>query len=196
MLDIFADVVEKDNQFNIIEQVMKELENTHVLVGIPEDKTARKDGKITNAGLMYIHSHGSPANNIPPRPIIEPALENNKERLGQVMGEAVKAAMAGDSASMRHNLDKAGLAGQNAAKSYMNDPANGVAPLAESTLEQRNRKALKASNAEKQVKFTTGDGKNVSFTANKGQQLVSNPIPLIDTTELRDSITYVVREKS
>ena len=166
MINIIADVFGTDDNFKAMRVVMKELENTQVLVGIPEDKSAREDGQITNAGLLYIHSNGSPINNIPARPVIEPALEQDKECIGKVMGDAVKAAMDGNSAGMRQNLDKAGMAGQSAAKGYFTDPSNGFAPLSDA---RRKQKEKKGSNAER---------------------------PLIDTSDLRNSITYVVRKKT
>jgi len=163
MFKITADVKENDQALQAMQAALKELENTHVLVGIPEDESMRQDGQINNAALLYIHSNGSPANNIPARPVLEPALEHSKERLGEITGKAIKAAMAGDSADMRAQLDKAGMAGQDAVKDWFTNPSNGFAPLKPETAR---RKEKKGSSVER---------------------------PLIDTSDLRNSITYVVR---
>jgi len=136
-----------------------------VLVGIPEETSERENGKLSNATLMYIHSNGSPLNNIPARPVIEPALEANKERLAPLMGKATKAAMDGDSAAMKQALENAGMVGQNVAQGWFNDPGNGFAPLKPET---SRRKRKKGADVDK---------------------------PLIDTGELQGSITYVIREK-
>jgi len=125
MFNITADVKENDSALQAMQAALKELENTQVLVGIPEDDTQRQEGQISNAALLYIHSNGSPKQGIPARPVIEPALEQNKERIGTVIGTATKAAMAGDTAGMRQKLGEAGLAGQSAAKQYFNNPSNG-----------------------------------------------------------------------
>jgi hypothetical protein len=165
MFNITASVKENDQALQAMQAAMKELENIQVLVGIPEDESARQEGKITNAALMYIHSNGSPKQGIPARPVIEPALELNKERIGTVIGAAMKAAMAGDTSTMRQQLERAGLAGQNAAKDWFTNPSNNFAPLSE---ERRKQKEKKGSDIER---------------------------PLIDTGDLQNSITYVVREK-
>ena len=165
MFNITADVKENDQALQAMQAALYELENTLVLVGIPEDEAARQDGHISNAALLYIHSNGSPLNGIPARPVIEPALEDNKERLGEIMGKATKAAMAGDTTGMRQNLEKAGMAGQSAAKDWFTNPSNNFAPLQEET---RRRKEQRGSTVER---------------------------PLIDTSELRNSITYVLRDR-
>jgi len=165
MFKITADVKENDQALQAMQAALKELDSLQVLVGIPEDESMRKDGEISNAVLLYIHSNGSPANNLPARPVIEPALEDNKERIGTIMGAATKAAMAGDSAGMKAQLEKAGMAGQNAAKDWFTNPSNGFAPLQPSTAKQKERKGADVER------------------------------PLIDTSDLRNSITYVVRDR-
>ena len=42
-----------------LEKAQKFWEEMDVLVGIPEDKSAREDGAITNVQLAYIHTHGA-----------------------------------------------------------------------------------------------------------------------------------------
>ena len=164
MFNITAGVNENDTALRQMQQVLNELAQTQVLVGIPEDKAARKDGHISNAALMYIHSNGSPINGIPARPIIEPALEHDKERIGQIMGQATKAAFAGDTATMAQQLNRAGMEGQNAAKEWFTNPANNWPPVSPGRQEY---KASRGTTVER---------------------------PLIDTGKLQGSITYVVRK--
>ena len=183
MFNISADVKENDQALQAMQAALKELENTQVLVGIPEDDKARKEGHISNAALLYIHSHGSPEQKIPPRPVIEPALEANKERLGEVMGKATKAAMAGDSAGMRRNLELAGKAGRDFSKAWFTDPRNGWKELKH------------GRGGEREVEFTGKDGSKTKVTFNKGKKAQEDPRPLIDTGQLRNSITYVLRER-
>ena len=49
-----------------------------LLVGIPDSGERKskkgKKSKVTNAELLFIHTNGSPVNNIPKRPVIEPAI--------------------------------------------------------------------------------------------------------------------------
>lgn len=144
----------------------QELKDMDVLVGIPQEKSSRpKDGElITNAELLFIHTNGSPLRHIPKRPVIEPAIEHDKE-IPKIMGEAAKAALAGDAEKAMQELDKAGLEGQAAAQDWFLDPRNGWPENSERV---------------KLAKIKKGS---------------TEPIPLIDTGEMRKAITYVVRKK-
>lgn len=101
-----------------------------VLVGIPMDRTQRRGAKINNASLMYIQTHGSPARNIPPRAVIEPAIEDpeNRSRIERELGEAVAALLDKKPEIARRHLDRAGLAGMNAAKGWFTNNKNGWPP--------------------------------------------------------------------
>jgi hypothetical protein len=138
------------------------LTRKQVLVGIPEDKTPRKGGEISNAGLMYIHTHGSPLRHIPARPVIEPAIEasDNREIILNQLGAAARAAVNRNPGETQHALQAAGMAARNAAIRWFTDSRNGWPPNSERTVSE------------------------------KGSER-----PLIDTGQLRRSITYVVNDK-
>ena len=65
------------------------IQHTKLYVGIPEENTSRDDDEPTNAQLMYIHNYGSPAKNIPARPVIEPAV-NEPTTLKRIQDYVVK----------------------------------------------------------------------------------------------------------
>lgn len=46
-----------------------------LVVGIPAEKAPRPDSPIDNATLGYLHEHGVPEANIPPRPWLAPGVE-------------------------------------------------------------------------------------------------------------------------
>lgn len=150
--------VTESGDINFLQTAIGNLENAKVYVGIPEKATSRKGEKITNAGLMYIQTHGSEVMNIPPRPVIEPAIEaeDNKERIVRTLDAAMNAELNGNHEMAVENLRKAGTQGANAAKRWFTDPRNNWPPNAPSTI------AAKGSSK-----------------------------PLIDTGELRRSITHV-----
>ncbi len=141
--------------------LLRDIARKQVLVGIPEGKAPRKKGEISNAQLMYIHTHGSPLKNIPERPVIEPAIEarGNKEPIANELKEAAQAILNGKPQEADRRLKRAGMLGQNAARAWFTDPRNGWPPNAPST--------VKSKGSEK---------------------------PLIDTGQMRKSITYVVKE--
>ena len=175
---------------------MRDLTHKQVYVGVPEKTSGRRSRKgeaITNAQLtflhthgvressmrrivqakmnrgltfeaataMYLHTHGSPLYQIPPRPIIEPAIEaaDNKEAIAKELKQAAEAALAGKPGGTRTHLRMAGMEAQNRTRAWFTDPRNGWAPNAPSTIRRK-----------------------------------KSDRPLIDTQQLRKSITYVVVE--
>jgi len=94
---------------------------------------------VNNAELMYIHTHGSPLHKIPPRPVIEPAL-NDKENQRMILPElelAAKAALKGDKALVKRQLDLAGIVAENACKQWFVNPKNGWPPNKPATIKRK-----------------------------------------------------------
>lgn len=50
--------VKQQDNMRAVADLVRKLGRKEVYVGIPEQQTARQHGKITNAQLAYIHSHG------------------------------------------------------------------------------------------------------------------------------------------
>lgn len=175
----------------IISKLIKRVTSVEVLVGIPSTKTHRQNdvGGITNAELLYIHthgiratsmrnemqsnldngepysaayalyvqSHGSPLWHSPPRPVLEPAIENNKDTIANMLKEAIKCYLhrGGDMRGFR-------LTGNYAVgicKGWFENPQNGWPPNSIKTIEKKN-----------------------------------SDLPLVDTGALRQSITYVLKD--
>lgn len=107
---------------------LKKVMEREILIGIPMQKSMRKGDVINNASLLFIHTNGSPARGIPPRPVIEPALEYNKDRIAAQLRNMLRAAASGDEAKVKMYQQRVGLAGQNAARGWFTNPANHWAP--------------------------------------------------------------------
>lgn len=170
-MDKFVEVKEKSGDAEQkIKDALQFLKDTPVYVGVPENKTVRRkeDGEkvaITNAELMFIHTNGSPRNNIPARPVIEPAIEDDKERISKMFKDAGQTMMnQGKDAAMK-KLKLIGMRAQNVCRAWFVNPKNNWPPNSP-VVEARKRK--------------------------KG---AINPKPLIDTGELRRSIIYFVETK-
>lgn len=160
--------------FDEIDKAMKFLERNYVLVGIPNKKPPHNLGidedpnnvdeqrEISNAELLFIHTNGSPINNIPARPVIEPAINNAKDKLNKLMKKAAKNAIDGKEEEALLDLTKLGMQAENECRSWFVNPANGW---------PENTPAVKRSKIK------------------KGS---SDPKPLIDTGQLRKSITHVI----
>ena len=135
------------------------LVKSRVLVGITQQSASRPEGVINNADLLYLHTFGSPMQNIPERPVIVPALLNreNKEKYLKQLISAAQAAVTGDGNEMQRRLALAGLQAQNSCKEWFVNPLNNWAPNSPATIKRK-----------------------------------GSDRPLIDTTELRNHIVYVV----
>lgn len=177
-----------------LQKSLAELSRMQVYVGVPEKKTARKKGTITNAQLIFIHTHGvrtvtarrrmtammlnrnigysaalalykqskgSPLFAIPPRPVIEPAIEvkNNREVIQEDLKLAAVSALDGNKTQTVHYLNVAGMEAQNRVRAWFTDPRNHWAPNAPSTIRRK-----------------------------------GSAQPLIDQGEMRKSIVYLVDE--
>lgn len=128
-----------DADFHKLKASLVKVAKAQVLVGIPEDETDRPGDGVTNAGLLYIHTHGSELQHIPPRPVIEPAIEapSNKANIAAELGEGVRSVLAQQPSQAHDHLDKAGLLAANAAKRWFTDPENGWAPNSPATVEEK-----------------------------------------------------------
>lgn len=160
----------------LMRQAQKMLASHQVLVGIPEDQDARKDGEpIGNAAIGYVHEHGSPAQNIPARAFLLPGISDILAQAKERLAEGARAAMRGNLAGVMSNLNAIGILGQNAVRARFTN--NDWAPLAQSTLDARIRRQA----PEKRKK----DRPSKAARAN----------PLIDSGSLRRAISYVVRKR-
>lgn len=192
MFNGFAKVTTGIDKMADVKKFLEDLARKDVLVGVPEgsDNNRQSDTGITNAELLYVHTHGirqkemrdemnpkvesgempyskaykmwlhthgSPLWQSPPRPVIEPAIQNKKDVIAKQLQKVATTALDGQDPSVE--LEKAGMLGQNIARDWFTNPANGWAP-------------------------------NSPITARrKGSER-----PLIDSGEMRQAITYVVRD--
>ena len=159
-MKITASVKNNNINYKAVMDSIAFMKKHEVCIGVPEDAEKRKDSKdtpVNNAELLFIHTNGSPVNNIPPRPVLEPAVKQNQVRISANMQKAVDAAVEGRKKDILPALEMAGMEGQNVARDWFTDSSNNWPP-------------------------------------NKGQEDKANKKPLIDTDEMRKSITYVVRE--
>ena len=95
-------------------------------------------GPINNASLLYLHEQGIPSHNVPPRPVLKPALAENdtKQKIEQLMRDAaLKALVLGDRDAAEQNFHKAGMVGRDACKKWI--LGGHLAPNAPSTIARK-----------------------------------------------------------
>lgn len=164
---------------------MGTLTQQELFVGVPQDKTSRKDEKaaMNNATLAYIHDNGSPAQNIPARPFMRPGIEAASGQVSQRFKAAAQQALHNESQAVSSNLNAAGLIAQTSIKNTINE---GIAPpLSDATLKGRirNKTAVKGAKMEL-ANRAAGNAPGIGFAK-----------PLVATGQLRNSISYILREK-
>ena len=123
-----------------VDAAIADLRKSDVLVGIPQQRNrAGRKQPIGNAALMYLHTHGSPLQHIPPRPVIEPAIaaQGNKEIISGELKDAAKGIFDRQADQARTSLRRAGQAGANASIAWFRDPRNGWAPNKPSTIRRK-----------------------------------------------------------
>lgn len=131
----------KDN-FAGIARAFEGIANRGVFIGIPEDKSQRKEGAISNAEIGYIQDKGSPAAGIPPREWLEPAVKDIEKDAIKVLEQGARDVFT-KPAALDQALNKVGLMGQTAAKKKI---TAGLSPeLLEATLKARARKGFKGT---------------------------------------------------
>lgn len=159
------EVVESASKMSRNIQLLDFTKENEVYVGIQQKETKREGEPITNAELLFIHTNGSPVNNIPPRPVIEPAIKDDNERLSNMMKKAAQLVLAGKIEEAIIQLKKTGMRGQNVSRQWFYNPKNNWAPNSPAVIRAKRKKGT------------------------------THPRPLIDTDELHKSITYFVKTK-
>ena len=170
--NIFVEVKESVDNWNSLLRAVDFIKNHDVYVGIEDDADREnKDGTVntdvTNAELLYIHTNGSQKRNIPARPVIEPAIKKDSERLHKMMANAADYAFKGNTGKAIEELKKVGMRGQNASRAYFYDEDNGWPPDKPETIRRKM----------------------------KGKPKGYEPRTLIDTSQLKNAITYFVKTK-
>lgn len=94
---------------------------------------------VTNAELLFIHTNGSPVNNIPPRPVIQPAIEadGNRQAITNELSKSIKASLDGKSEDAEKYILRAAIAGQSAARKWFTDPRNNWKANTEETIKRK-----------------------------------------------------------
>lgn len=180
-VDKFADVLRSINL----------LVAQQVLVGVPDSTTERRDekGPMNNATLGYIHEFGSPAANIPARPFLIPGVEKAQDMIESRFKKAAQAALNGDAQKVEANLMAAGQKTAESAKDVIQ--SGDFAPLKPATIAARRNSRNTASQRDAEVLYA---GLLAQGIESDDAQALAGIKPLINTGQLRDSITYVLRK--
>jgi len=185
MAEAFIDMVKTVDRVSELMAQVTALTAKQVLVGVPSDKTPRKGSPITNASLAYIHEFGSPARNIPARPFLFPGVRKARNEVVQVLADGAKRAIEGESNAAEDALERAGIIARNYVVREITDPQPPFTPLQSKTIQARLRRTQAGR---RQLRQLRKEGTKLTDWAEAG-----NVHPLVDSGQLRASVTYVVR---
>lgn len=146
---------------------INKLTATQVMVGIPAENAPREGEPINNATLGYIHENGAPERNIPARPFLVPGVTDRKDQIADYLGQGAKAALQGKPELAERALMAAGQEGETGAVSRI--LAGIPPPLSPKTIYNRQHRRV-------------------------NRRTASETTPLVDTGELKNSITHVLRK--
>ena len=175
-----------------LREMLQLLAKKEVLVGFPEDTTARAPDEsgveITNAALGYIHDKGSADDRIPARPFMQPGMMSVESQAVAQLTKMAKDVLARKGGgAIDQGFERLGLIVQSALRKKINE---GIPPpLAESTLRERANRGGKS-------KGRQGANWELAWRAAGAPAGVELAKPLIDTGQLRNAINYVVRERT
>lgn len=186
-------IITKDRVNAVIGSITR-LVGKEVLVGIPEAKTERQDPEEsahpTNAALGYIHEFGAPRANIPARPFLIPGVRKATEQVMPHLRGACAAALDAKPAVADKELVAAGLIAESSAKREIT--TGDFIPLKPETVAwrflARGAKTRRAS----EERYLSLIDQGVSP---RDAQSAAGIRPLINTGQLRQAITSVVRKK-
>lgn len=182
------------DRVNVVIGAITQLVGKQVLVGIPEANGARQNDESTdhptNALLGYVHENGSPRRNIPARPFLVPGVHKAINAYMPHLRGAASAALDAKPEIADKELVSAGLIAEASAKREIT--TGNFVPLKPETVAwrflQRGTKTRRAS----EERYLDLIDQGVSPA---DAQSAAGIRPLINTGQLRQAITSVVRKK-
>ncbi len=181
--------VVKDDVSKVFKGI-SDLIGKQALVGIPDNgQNNREEGPVNNATIGYTMETGSPAHNVPARPFLVPGVKNSNKASLRQLQQAAEATLKGDSAAADQALSRAGIVAANEVKHVIN--SNIPPPLKPGTIRNRHRGRETQSRESEQV-YLDLVKKGAAPGAAQGEVGI---VALINTGQLRNAITSVVRKK-
>lgn len=124
-------------------RIVKRFKRDAVLVGIPEETAHREaNAPINNATLLAINNFGSPANNIPARPVMSIGIREAQEDIAKEFKNAAVAALSDGVGGLSAAYNRAGIVASNSIKKVINSQQDIDGP-SEATLEARKARGFK-----------------------------------------------------
>lgn len=150
------------DEFN---RIVKKFKRDVVLVGIPEDTSARKDGKINNATILAINNFGSESAGIPARPVMEIGIRKAQDEIAEQFKQAAIGALSKGLAALSPAYNRAGIIASSSVKKVINSQ-EGIKEPSEATIKAREARGFKGTKA----LIVTGQLRNAITYVVKGEE--------------------------
>lgn len=192
----------KDNLPKLLAAI-EAITNSEILVGVPasdadrlyeSDKrrpgsVTRKSKTMSNAALAYWHDNGAPEANIPARPFMHPGINDAKPKVVKHLAKVAISLLDGSKTNAAAAMNAAGISAVSAIRRRINEGP--PPPLAESTIRARARAGSRG--AREHLAFMDWPASMRKAARDAGMGIAK---PLVVTGQLRNSITYIVRQNS
>lgn len=121
--------------------------NDMVLVGVPAAEADREsDDPINNATLLAINEFGSPAQNIPARPVMSIGIRNAQDQIAEEFKKCALTSLDKGLSGLITYYERAGLIASNSVKKAINSQ-EGIKEPADATIASRKSKGFKGTKA-------------------------------------------------
>lgn len=161
---------------------LSELSRQRLLVGIPDTTAGRSSGPVSNAVIGYSMEFGMPERKVPARPFLMPTIKDMNKEIAEKFRLMGQRALNGDYQGAIRVMEALGLEAVNKVRARIT--AKIPPPLAASTVEAR----LRRTQAGQKMLKRLGNQDLKKWGA-------TNLTPLIDTGQLKNAVTYVIRKK-
>jgi hypothetical protein len=143
---------------------------------------------MTNAMIGYLMENGSPANNVPARPHLIPGVRKSEPQWMPHLRAAANFALDGEPQKVQHSLMRAGIIASSAVRKEIT--TGNFVPLSPVTVARRHEARGTAS-------MRAGETRYMALVrlgmAPQSAQDATGIRPLINTGQLRNAYTYVIR---
>jgi len=185
--------ITKDKVNAVVGSITK-LVGKQVLVGIPESSAARQDDPTnthpTNAMIGYLMETGSPARNVPARPWLVPGTrESQRDWMPHLRG-AAGAALDSNTQKSDAELTAAGIVAESGVKRKIG--SNIPPPLKPSTIRARKYARQTQSRRPNEEQYLQQVRSGVDPAT---AQSAAGIVALVNTSQMRNAVTSVVRTK-
>jgi hypothetical protein len=190
-LTFVTHVAVKIDRENEIIGALRELESVDILVGVPEESSSREgSGKITNAELGYIHTHGIRGQDM------RRETQTDMDR-GQPYGKAFEAYLASNGSPLWHAVPRPFLEpGVDAVKELVAEEFKAALTSASHGDAQTGIRHMERAGQIAQNSVRSRFSKEFLAPIRPATiKLKGSSQPLVDTGELRRSIRWVRRKK-